>query len=451
MLNVPRWLFPLITLALGLLAAAALVPLEQAAVTEQFNGFPDSHILTNRLRPWILGLICLMPTIAAIAYCLGTTFDRYLARQFVSIFLICLSALFGIWLLLDLDDNVRDFKGSPDMLTSVLHFYFRRLPAILLILLPYALLLALIQGLGKFSKSNEIIAIIQSGTGIVRVSAPLVFAGLWCSVLLLALNYHWAPHADGSQEEMIAAAKGKPIYEARNVLYRDPDSHRLWFVGEFPKDYVHGGVLDNVEVTTLGKDMTLRRRMNSPKARWDRASRQWTFEDAMVTTFQAGESPVIERFDSPLVKKTWKETPSQIIKPGLSVEHLGIPELSTWLASPLASQAIANRPSYLTHWHYRWALPFTCLVTVILAVPLSIHFARRGSGSGIFLAVILSLLMLFSSSVTLALGEAGIIPPTMAAWLPNISFALLGLWLYHRRVTGRPIYQSLKRLLTVNN
>ena len=451
MSNVPRWLPPLITLALGILAATILVPAEQAAVTEQFFGFPDSDILTNNLRPWILGFVCLMPAIAAAAYSIGTTFDRYLARQFASIFLICLAALFGIWLLLDLNDNFGDFKGSANLTASVLSFYAHRVPSILLMLLPYTLLLALVQGLGKFSKSNEIIAMIQSGTGVVRISAPLIFAGLWCSVLLLALNYHWAPHAEGSRDEMIARAKGKPIYQARNVLYRDPDSHRLWMVGAFPENYLRGGILQNVEVTTLRQDMSLEVRMSSPSARWDRESREWTFENPLVSTFHEGESPDLVQMDAPIVKTTWKETPSQIIKPGLSVEHLGIPELTTWLASPLATQAAANLPSYLTQWHYRWALPFSCLVTVMLGTPLSIHFARRGSGSGIFLAVMLSMLMLFSFSVTLSLGEAAIIAPALAAWLPNICFALLGLWLYQRRVSGRPIYQSLKRLFTVDN
>jgi lipopolysaccharide export system permease protein len=451
MSKIPRWLPPLITLLLGLIAIIMVVPVEQDAIVEQFNGFPDSDAFTHSLRPWILGFICLMPAVASLAYSLGTTFDRYLARQFLSMFGICLAALFGIWLLLDLDNNLGDFKGSENLMWSVLNFYVRRLPAILLTLLPYTLLLALIQGLGKFSKSNEIIAIIQSGTGIVRVSAPLVFAGLWCSVLLLALNYQWAPHAEGQRDEMIARATGKPIYQARNVLYRDPNSHRLWFVGAFPEDFVHDGYLHNVEVTTLRADTTLKTRMSSPRAWWDRASRQWTFENPLIATFSEDESPVFEQMDSPLVRTTWKETPSQIIKPGLSVEYLGIPELSTWLASPLATQAISNRPSYLTHWHYRWALPFTCLVTVILAAPLSIHFARRGSGSGVFLAVLLSLLMLFFSSVALALGEAAIIQPALAAWLPNICFAMLGLWLYQRRISGRPIYQSFKRIIIINS
>lgn len=449
--NIPRWLPPLITLVLGLVAILVLFPIEQAAVKEQFNGFPDSDVLTNSMRPWILALVCLMPAIATGAYSIGSTFDRYIARQFISMFLVCLAALFGIWLLLDLDDNFRDFKGSDDMAASVLMFYVRRLPAILLVLLPYTLLLALVQGLGKFSKSNEIIAMIQSGSGIVRVSAPLVFSGLWCSVLLLALNYQWAPQAEGSRDEMIARAKGLPIYEARNVLYRDPDSHRLWMVGAFPEDYLEVGFLEDVEVTTIRSDTTLKTRMSSPRVWWDRASREWTFENPLIATFTKGESPVFEQMKEPLVKRKWAETPSQIIKPGLNVEHLGIPELSTWLASPLATQAVSNRPSYLTHWHYRWALPFTCLVTVILAAPLSIHFARRGSGSGVFLAVVLSVLMLFSSSISLSLGEAAIIPPALAAWLPNICFASIGLWLFHRRLTGRPIYQSVKRLLTVSN
>lgn len=451
MLNIPRWLLPLLLLILGGVTAFFLVPLEQAAVREQLSGFPDSHIFSNTIRPYILIVLCFLPWIAAVIYSLGSTFDRYLARQFISIFLICLAALFAIWLLLDLNDNLGDFKGSANKTKSVLLFYLYRTPAILLVILPYTLLLALIYVLGKFSKSNEIIAMVQSGAGIIRVSAPLVLAGFWCSVLLLGLNYHWAPHAEGMRDALIAEARGLPVVQAKNVLYRDPESHRLWMVGTFPVNFQKGLPLTDVEVTTIREDQTLKTRMSSPSAVYDRSSRQWTFENPLIARFTAGEAPAFEQMAEPLVRKKWGETPSQIIKPGLAVEYLGIPELSTWLASPMAMQTTSNRPAYLTQWHYRWALPITCLVTVLLAAPLSIHFARRGAGSGIFLAIVLSVLMIFFSSITLALGEAAIVPPLLAAWLPNIIFALVGLYLYHRRVTGRPIYQSVRRLLTVNN
>ncbi|MFK7849617.1 MAG: LptF/LptG family permease [Akkermansiaceae bacterium] len=450
MIKVPRWLLPLFLFLLGAAATGFIFPHEKSAVAEQMGGFPDSDYFSHQLRPFILAFLCFMPAIAAAIYALGTTFDRYLSRQFLTIFAICIGALFTLWMLLDLNDNLGDFSDSPNMAKTVLFFYVYRAPAILLVLLPYSLLLANIYCLGKLSKSNEIIAMIQSGSGIVRTSAPLVFAGLWCSALLLALNYHWAPHAEGKRDGMLALAQGRPVLEAKNVLYRDPESQRLWMVGAFPEDFQKGKALQNVEITTLRADGSIKSRMSSAEATYSRASREWKFTSPTIAKFTKGEAPIFERKDETIVKRNWKETPSQIIKPGLDVAFLGIPELKTWLQSPLATQTTSNLPAYLTHWHYRWALPITCLVTVLLAAPLSIHFARRGAGSGVFLAVVLSVLMIFLSTVTLALGESGSLDPFIAAWLPNIVFTVVGLYLYHRRISGRPIYQSIKRLLPIN-
>ncbi|MFN5579588.1 MAG: LptF/LptG family permease [Akkermansiaceae bacterium] len=450
MSNAPRWLLPLIFTLLGTVAAAFLFPMEKSIVAEYLSGFPDSHLLTTQLRPYILLAICFMPAIASYTYSLGNTFDRYLSKQFLEIFSICLGALFIIWMLLDLNDNLSDFSGASNKFSSVLNFYILRSPAILIALLPYSLLLANIYCLGKLSKSNEIAAMIQSGTGILRISLPLILVGCWCSLLLLGLNYQWAPHAEGKRSELIDLARGRPIIEAKNVLFRAPDSDRLWMVGTFPENFLKGEPLQNVEITTIHPDNSIKTRLESKSASYDKTNRIWTFENPLLSHFELGQAPVYQQLEEPWVTKSWKETPSQIIKPGLSVEYLGIPEIKSWLISPLAKQMTANLPSYLTHWHYRWALPITCLVTVILAVPLSIRFSRHGGGSGIFLAVVLSVIMLFISTITLALGESGTVSPIIAAWLPNTLFACVGLYFYYRRITGKSVYQSLKKLLNFN-
>ncbi len=451
MLNAPRWLLPVIFTLLGLVASVILFPMENRSATEYLINFPDSHLLTTQIRPYILLFLCFMPAIASWTYCLGNTFDHYLSRQFLGIFFICLGALFTLWMLLDLHDNLGDFSGAENKFTSVLSFYILSSPAILLVLLPYSLLLANIYCLGKLSKSNEIIAMVQSGTGILRLTLPLIFAGCWCSALLLGLNYHWAPHAEGKRDDMIALAQGRPIIQAKNVIFRAPNSNRLWMVETFPEKFLKGEPLQNVEITTINPDRSIKNRIQSKSASYNKRTRIWTLHNPLISRFEPGQAPIFEQLKEPLIRKTWKETPSQIIKPGLSVEYLGIPELKSWLISPLAKQMTANLPAYLTQWYYRWALPITCLVTVLLAVPLSIHFSRRGGGSGIFLAVVLSVMMLFISTIALALGESGILLPILAAWLPNIIFTGIGLYLYHRRITGRPIYQSIKKLLNFNN
>lgn len=433
--------------AVGALASALLVPAEILAVDRQLLGFPDSDAQAHGLRPLLLAALCILPLLASIAYATGGTFDRYISRQFLGIFSICISALFLIWLLLDLSDKITEFRNSRQMLLTIGVFYLTRSPAVLLLLLPYSLLLALLYSLGKLSSSREIIAIIQSGRGILRITLPLVIAGTFCTLISLILNYHWGPIAEGRQREILAEATGKPTSDASQVLYLNPRANRLWMIGDFPRGYEQGEPLRNVEVTTTNRQHRITSRISASHAHWDRTTRVWTFLNPAISRHLPGSEPEFERPTEPLMMESWPETPWQLIKPGLSAEYLGIPDLNTWLQANSGQTSFADPSPYLTQWHYRWALPFTCLVTVLLATPLAIHFSRRGPGGGIFLAVVLSALMMLFSTIILAFGEAGAIHPALAAWTPNITFSLLAIYLFHRRITGRPIYHSLRKIL----
>lgn len=443
----PRILLILALVAMGAAVAVWLVPLETRAVAEQFTGFPDSDVATHKARPLVLAALCLIPALGALAYALGDTLDRYISRQFLGLCAICFSALFSIWLLIDLSDNISEFRRSDDMLATLGIFYGSRLPAVLLLLLPYTLLLALLYSLGKLSTNREIIAIIQSGRGIPRITLPLLVFGLLFTLFSLGLNYHWAPTAEGRQDEILAQADGEPVTEASKVLYRNPTGQRLWMIGAFPADYQKGQPLLNVEVTTTDDTRRVTSRLSASRAFWDRDSRRWSFEKPVVSRFEPGMPPEFENTGETMTIASWPETPWQLIKPGLSAAYLGIPGLSTWIRSNSNQAAFADAAPYLTQWHYRWALPFASLVTVLLAAPLAIHFSRRGPGGGIFLAVILSALMLLLSNIVLAFGEAGIIQPAAAAWLPNLTFGSLAMYLFHRRITGRPIYHTLRKIL----
>lgn len=442
-----RILLILAAAALGALLCALILPGENRAVDKQLLGFPDSDIRGHELRPPILAVLCMLPAIACLLYSLGGTLDRYITRQFLGIFAICLSALFLIWLLIDLSDKISDFRNSDHIVTTILTFYATRSPAIFLLLLPYSLLLALLYSLGKLSTNREIIAMIQGGRGVVRITLPLIIAGLLCTLFSLGINYHWAPTAEGRQDEILAESMGKEASEATKVLYRNPESRRLWMIGAFPPDYEKGRPLRNVEVTTTGADRMIVSRLFASEASWDRETRRWNFLNPVISRFTPGNPPVDEIPAGPLAFDGWSETPWLLIKPGLSAAYLGVPDLNTWLRDNTLHQQFSDPAPYLTQWHYRWALPFTCLVTVLLATPLAVHFSRRGAGGGVFLAVVLSALMLLLSNIILALGEAGTLKPALAAWLPNIGFALLGLYLFRRRITGRPIYHSLRKCL----
>ncbi len=445
-----KFLLPLILAILGAVACMILVPGEAASVKNQITGFPDSDVAAHLARPTVLAIMAFLPALAALAYSFGDTLDRYIARQFLGIFWICLLALFVVWLLVDVQDNIGEFLKSKNIAGTVLKFYSARSSAIILFLLPYALLLSLLYSLGKFSSSREIVAVVQTGRSIPRFCAPLIGAGIVCSLLCLGLNYHWAPTAEGFKDDILSEAVGETVREAKDVIYRNAEDRRLWMVGAFPIDYEKGAPLIEVEVVTTRPDRDIESRLTAKRAIWNRADRTWTFENPVLSLFTPGMPPEFITPDKPIVKSGWKETPWQLIKPGLPASFLGIPDLNGWLKANAGNEVSINPAPYLTQWHYRFALPFTCLVTVLLAAPLAIHFSRRGPGGGVFLAVVLSALMLLATSFSLVLGEASFVRPMVAAWLPNLVFGAIGFYLFQRRLAGRPIYQRIRTLFPDN-
>lgn len=445
-----RFLLPLGLALFGGLLCMWLLPDEYRAVENQLLGFPDSDEFAHRLRPLLLGLIFFLPALAALLYCFAGTLDRYLVRQFLPIFGLCLAGLLVIWLLIDLADNLEDLRRSPRIAATIARFYALQVAPIFILVVPYALLLALLYSLGRLSRSRELIAMIQTGRGVMRMMVPLLVFGLFASTACAILNYHWAPWAEGFKEAMLVEARGGRPSQARDVLFFDTNTRRLWKVGTFPFDHSLGAPLQKVEVTQLLPDGSIDSRLLAPSATWNPDTRLWTFDQPLFEHFEPGQPPKFERLAEPLVYDDWPETPWQLIKPGLPAAFLGIPDLNSWLLTNRDVQW-ADKLPYLTHRHSRWAQPFICLVTVLIAAPLGIVFSRRGASGGIALAVFLCGGMLFLSTVALALGESGYLPPLVAAWLTNVSFGLVALILFHRRMTGQPIYQTIRRMLPLED
>ena len=432
--------------------AAFLVPIEQAAVAEHLLGFPDADAIAHQLRPYVLAALCFLPALGGVYYAFVRSLDRYLIRQFIATFLLCFLTLYSIWTLLDLTDNMSDFKNSENAGALMAKYYGMLFPLVFVELAPFGLLLGLLYSLGQLSRSQEIVAMIQTGRGVIRLIFPLAIVGFIASLLCLGFNYQWAPWADGYKDALIQQAQNGSTSQAQNVVYFHKPSSRIWFVGSFPYRFNQGEPLQNVVVRSFDPEGKPVMRLQAETAMWDSETRGWVFDGVEIQhlnrrlEFDGALMPEYEIPEGKVRHDDWKELPWKIIKPGLAAENLGIPDLYSWLRLN-QNDDWANKRRYLTQWHYRWAQPGICLALVLLAAPLGIVFTRRGAAGGIALAIFLCAGMMFASTVFLSLGEAGHMPPIWAAWGTNIAASILALVLIQRRLVGRPIYQTLKKLL----
>jgi lipopolysaccharide export system permease protein len=78
------------------------------------------------------------------------------------------------------------------------------------------------------------------------------------------------------------------------------------------------------------------------------------------------------------------------------------------------------------------AWPFSCIIGVIVALPLALRFGKRGRTLGITLSIIAFFAYYLMVSAASAFGRNGALNPFLAAWLPNIIMGTVGailLWL----------------------
>ena len=75
------------------------------------------------------------------------------------------------------------------------------------------------------------------------------------------------------------------------------------------------------------------------------------------------------------------------------------------------------------------AFPLVTLVMTLLAVPFAVATGRRGAMYGIGAAIVIALVYRTAESVLAAFGAGGLLPPTLAAWAPNLLFGAVAAYL----------------------
>ena len=115
---------------------------------------------------------------------------------------------------------------------------------------------------------------------------------------------------------------------------------------------------------------------------------------------------------------------------------MSLPELRDYLTFNADFPEALLAP-FRTHYHYRIALPWTCLVVALIAAPLGVGFSRRGVLTSVATAILLIFALNFSTHLFLALGEGARIPAWIAGWAPIIVFGTIGLYLLQLRSSNR--------------
>lgn len=376
------------------------------------------------------------PICLCFAHFLVRLLDRFVLKDFLRAYFYCIAAFFSIWLIFDASDTISIFLDERVSMRLIAEYYLTQVPQILVILLPVSLLLAVLFSLGRMSRTNEIVSMLTAGISIPRLLAPLFLMGLLTVGLSSALNYSLAPHAEQARKTYLDVARAdarEPGLTAQ--IFRNRADSRTWFIQHFipgQNDFTTVQVLQQDEQDNIVKNYLATTAVYHP------AEKTWELQAVKVVNYDGSGNILDDETRDTLMIEHWSETPFRLASTNMRAEFLSLDELRDYLRfnSDFPQSLLAP---FSTHLEYRIALPWTCLVVVLLAAPLAIGFSRGGILSSVAAAIGLVFVMNFLTHLFLALGEGDRISPWAAAWTPNILFASIGLLLLFVRSTNRDL------------
>ena len=348
--------------------------------------------------------------------------DRYVTRLYLGIVLLAFVGLLGVFYIstfIDLSDKL--FKGQTTGLRLLEYFWYAT-PQFMYFVLPIAALVAALVTIGLLTKTSELTVMKACGVSLYRVALPIILSSLVWSSVLFGLSETILAHSNREAEAI--------RFEIRRGVARETTMdvlNRRWIVGENGSIYHYRHfdpereALDRLSVFELGgRPWGLTGRTFARHASF---AGGWTGRDVWRRDFTppaaagGGSTPYAAAAEAPL---PFLDPPDYFRTEQPDAELMNFAQLRTHIAALRASGFDVGR--LVVELHRKLSFPFVTLILTLIAIPFAVTTGPRGALYGVGVGIALAFTYWTTINVFAAIGSAGLLAPSLAAWAPNLLF-----------------------------
>ncbi len=358
--------------------------------------------------------------------------DEYVLRGFATYFGLVLSTFVLLTLVFTFFELLGDIVRNRVPLVTVGEYLLNFLPSVLYVMTPLSVLIAVLVTFGLMEKANEITAMKATGISLYRIVVPVLAVGMMLAVGLFFFEQFYLPGANKRQDALWSAMKGKP---PQTYLRAD----RKWIFGQqstifyyefFDPDRNQFGRLAIFQFDP--QTLAINRRIYANSVRWDENLQGWIFAQGWERGFRGPAIASYEKFDVRTFPDI-TEPPSYFKKEVKQSSEMNYAELSGYIDD--LKQSGFDVVRLRVQLHKKLAYPLITFVMAVLAIPFALAAGHRGAIAGVAMAIGIAILYWVASGFFEALGNIGLLPAALAAWSPDLLFALIGGYLIFRLPT----------------
>jgi lipopolysaccharide export system permease protein len=347
--------------------------------------------------------------------------DRYLIGEFIGPFLLAVGG-FVIVGLVDILFTLVDLfvnAGVSGFIVARLLIY--KIPAIIVLFFPMAVLFSIMLLLVRVAKDNEFTVLRSSGVKTWRILAPLVVVVFFVGFFCFYINETIVPWANYVSDNLIrqVVRKTPPPDISENVFFKD-DKARYFYIKKID---AAKAVMRNVMIYELVGDFP--RIITAKLAKWNQ--RSWFLFDGIVYEFdKEGRAEFTSSFSR--MNLHLKKDLSAFYRRSKSAKEMDSSALASKI-KVLAKGGVGTRKLEVEY-HMKKAMPAACVIFGLVGMAYCLKLVRSGKDLwGVVFAICLAVLSVgfwfFLVALFRSFGRGGIIAPFWAAWLPNIFYFLV--------------------------
>jgi LPS export ABC transporter permease LptG/LPS export ABC transporter permease LptF len=362
--------------------------------------------------------------------------DAYVVREFFGMFLLVLASFVMLMLVFTFFELVGDILRNHIALGTVGDYLFNLTPSMVYAITPLAVLIAVLVTFGVLNRNSEIVAMKATGISLYRLVVPVVTISAFLSIGLFLFDDYYLPSANRKQEALRSTIKGRPpqtfLHPEEKWMFGQQhpgEPGHIFYYQFFDAD---DNAFANLSIFEFNPaTFALSRRIFASRAVWDERTDSWHFNNGWVRNIDGNNSEYSE-FKSTGFAEI-HEDPGYFKKENLQSQEMNFSQLDSYIRD-LRQSGFDTMRLRVALWH-KLAYPLIVIVMAVLAIPFALSMGRRGSLTGIAVAISVALAYWVVDGLCGAMGNVNYLPAALAAWSPDILFGLTGGYLLLRTPT----------------
>ena len=354
--------------------------------------------------------------------------DRYIIGKFIGTYIYAIILIISISIVFDVNENLAKFTQYHAPLKAIVFdYYMNFVPYFANLFSPLFVFIAVIFFTSKLAGNSEIIAMLAAGISFKRLMRPYMILCVLISALSFYLSAYVIPHGTVIRQNFETMYKNKKRVTAADNVMLQVGKGVIAYIQHYDNSMKkgYGFSLDRFEDKKLVSHMT------AMEVQYDTISDSkyhWTVNNWKIRELRG----LREHITSGISKDTIIQMePTDLVYSKGKQETFTSPELKEYISKQI-DRGSSNVVQYQVEYHKRIASSFASFILTTIGLSLSSRKRKGGMGMylGIGLALSFTYILLQTVSSTFAVNADA--PPILAAWIPNLIFAVVA-WFCYRK------------------